>query len=190
MYFHLRHLYKITKNDCQLSHVCLSVRLYGKTRLPLGQVLMKFCLIIFRKICRERRIFIKNLTRMAGTLHEDRCTFTIISCRILLKLRNISEKLCTENQNTCFLFYNISFFFPPRKRFPVADNLKKKTLEPDRPQMTIIQRMRIPCWIYKVTNTHLEYVKLIAFRLQLGYTYNACLLSFPDALCSNKYASL
>ena len=43
-----------------------------------------------------------------------------------------------------------------------------------------IRRMRIACWIPKVTNLHSEYVVLIAFPLQqwlherasmLGYTY-------------------
>ena len=38
-------------------------------------------------------------------------------------------------------------------------------VEPDRPQMTI-RRMRIACWIPKATNTHSEYVTLIAFPLQ------------------------
>ena len=52
-----------------------------------------------------------------------------------------------------------------------------------RPQMTI-WRVRIAYWIPKTTNTHSEYVILIAFPLQqrlherasmLHYTYTACL---------------
>jgi hypothetical protein len=48
-----------------------------------------------------------------------------------------------------------------------------------------IRRMRIAGWIPQATNTHLEYVILIAFPLQewlherasiLRYTYIACLL--------------
>jgi hypothetical protein len=35
----------------------------------------------------------------------------------------------------------------------------------DRPQVTI-WRMRIACWVTKATNTHSEYVILIAFPLQ------------------------
>ena len=58
------------------------------------------------------------------------------------------------------------------------------TVEPDRPQMTI-WRTRIACWIPKVTNTHSEYVILIAFALQqwlhecvsvLCYMYITCLV--------------
>ena len=41
----------------------------------------------------------------------------------------------------------------------------KYTVEPDRPKKTI-WRMRIICWIPKATNTHSEYVILIAFPLQ------------------------
>jgi len=51
---------------------------------------------------REYEIFIKNLTRMASTLHEDQRTFMVISRQILLKLRSISDKPWTENQN---IFY-------------------------------------------------------------------------------------
>jgi len=46
-----------------------------------------------------------------GTLHEDLCTFMIISRLILLKMRNFSEKKSyTENRNTYFMFNN--YFFP------------------------------------------------------------------------------
>ena len=48
-----------------------------------------------------------------------------------------------------------------------------------------VRRMRIACWITKVTDTHSEYVILIAFPLQqrlnerasmLGYMYTACIV--------------
>jgi len=40
----------------------------------------------------------------------------------------------------------------------------KNVAEPDRPQMTI-WRMRVAWWIPKATDTHSEYVVLIAFPL-------------------------
>jgi len=43
------------------------------------------------------------------TLHEDHKTFTIISCSLLLRMRNISDKICRENWNTYFVFSD--FFF-------------------------------------------------------------------------------
>jgi hypothetical protein len=45
----------------------------------------------------------------SGTLHADRHTFMIISRSILLRLRNVSDKSCRENQNTHFVFGD---FFP------------------------------------------------------------------------------
>jgi hypothetical protein len=38
-------------------------------------------------------------------------------------------------------------------------------VQPDRPQMTI-WRMRIACWIPKATDTHSEFIVLIAFPRQ------------------------
>ena len=43
-----------------------------------------------------------------GYLHEDQATFIIISCSVL-RMRNISDKSCRENQNTHFMFD--TFFF-------------------------------------------------------------------------------
>ena len=54
-----------------------------------------------------------------------------------------------------------------------------------------IRRMRIACWIPKATNTHSEYVILIAFPLQqwlhelasvLRYTYLVCLIVLYERL--------
>jgi hypothetical protein len=62
----------------------------------------------------------------------------------------------------------------------------KNNLESGRLQMTV-WRMRIACWIIKATNTHSEYVILIAFTLQqllheralmLRYTYIACFVEY------------
>ena len=44
-----------------------------------------------------------------GTLHEDQYTFMIIPCSVLLRMRNVSDKSCRENQSTHFLFSNIFF---------------------------------------------------------------------------------
>ena len=61
----------------------------------------------------------------------------------------------------------------------VYEIMWKTTVEADRSEMTML-RMRIACWIPKATNTHSEYVILIAFALQqwlhervsmLHYTY-------------------
>ena len=51
---------------------------------------------------------------------------------------------------------------PPRKSCAVYELMCNSTVSPDRPQTTI-WRMRTECWIPKATNTHSEYVILIAF---------------------------
>ena len=61
---------------------------------------------IFSIICLENSSFVKNMPRITGTLHEDRYTFLIISRSVLLRMRNVSDKSCRENQNKYFMFSN------------------------------------------------------------------------------------
>jgi hypothetical protein len=46
-----------------------------------------------------------------GILHEDLrvCTFMVVSRCILLRIRNLTHKICIENQNTHFI---TDTFFP------------------------------------------------------------------------------
>jgi hypothetical protein len=46
-----------------------------------------------------------------------------------------------------------------------------------------IWRMRIACWISKATNTHAEYVILIAFSLQQWLQERAPLLHYTNIAC-------
>jgi hypothetical protein len=59
-------------------------------------------------------------------------------------------------------------------------------VETDRPHDNTIRRMRFACWITKATDTHSQYLSLIAFPRQqllgerasmLRHTYFACLVS-------------
>jgi len=77
-------------------------------------------------------------------------------------MKNISDKNCTENQNTYFMF---NTFYHPRKSYRLWDNVEKYCIERVRPQMTI-WRMRIACWIPRATNTHSGYIMLIAPPVQ------------------------
>jgi hypothetical protein len=103
----------------------------------------------------------------------------IISLSFLLRMKNVSDKRNRENQFTHFMFNE--FFF---ENHAVYEMMRKNTVEPDRPQMTI-WRMRIAYWIPKATNTHSEYAILTAFRLKkwlyegvsmLRFTYVACIV--------------
>jgi hypothetical protein len=53
-----------------------------------------------------------------GTLHEAPCTLMIISHLILIKVRNVSDRICRENQNTDPILY------PPPKIVPLRENGK------------------------------------------------------------------
>ena len=58
-----------------------------------------------------------SLTRITGTLREDRYTFMIISRSVLLRMKNISDKICREDQNTHFVFSD--FFFENRAFYDI-----------------------------------------------------------------------
>jgi len=129
----------------------------------------------------------------------------IISHSVLLRMRNVSDKNCTENQNTHFVFCNISP--PPRKPCRFWDNVEKygtsrpatddNTAERSNPQM-ITRRMRFGCRITETTNTLSEYAILIAFSHKTVVTrtrlnvplYVHCLLLLPccgsSGLLSNR----
>jgi hypothetical protein len=64
-------------------------------------------LSIFGKSVEQIQVSLKS-DNNNGTLHKDLCTFMIISRSILLRMRNVSDKSCTENQNTHFMFNNVS----------------------------------------------------------------------------------
>ena len=109
---------------------------------------------------------------MTDTVHEQ-YTFLIICRSVLLIIRNISDKLCRERQNTHFMFNN--FFFLNRAVYEI---MWKNIVQPDRSQT---MRTRIAWWMIKATNTHSAYVILIALlppqwlhkhKSMLRYTYS------------------
>jgi hypothetical protein len=72
--------------------------------------------------------------------------FVITARAILLRIRNVSEKVA-QNIEAHFMFSTV--FFEIRAMYEI---MSKNMVEPDRPQMTI-WRMRIACWIPKATDT-------------------------------------
>jgi hypothetical protein len=68
---------------------------------PSGRIFMKFCLKIFRKSIERIQVSLE-LTRITGTLHEDLRTFTAVS-RLIVRMRNVLNKGCRENQKTHFV---------------------------------------------------------------------------------------
>jgi hypothetical protein len=112
---------------------CMSVRPASWNNLaPTGRIFVKFGSWVFFDNLSRKSKFEEHLTRITCTLHEDRRTFVIISSPSLLKMRNVSDKSCRENQNTHFMFSN---FFS--KNPAVYEITWKNMVETDRPQMTI-----------------------------------------------------
>jgi len=84
-----------------------SVRPHGKTRLPLKRVFMKFDIWVFFEKLSTNFKFHWNRWRTTVSLHKAHYTFFIISRSILLRMRTVSDKICTGNQNTHFVFSNV-----------------------------------------------------------------------------------
>ena len=70
------------------------------------------------------------------------------------------------NKITARILLNNSFFFFS-KIVPFMRKCGKNVVKPDRPQMTV-WRVNIAWWMPKATNTHSEYVILIAFPRRGG----------------------
>jgi len=82
----------------------------------------------------------------------------IIPRSVLLRTRNVSDKMCSENQNTHFVFRN---FF--RKSCRLWGNVKKNGKTGQATDDNITRRMYFACWVTKATDTYSEY-----------YTYCFC----------------
>lgn len=71
---------------------------------------------------------------MTGSLHEYVCKFMTVDRKVLLRMRNVTDKNLRENQNMFFFVQH--FFFTKSCR--LWNNFeKKKMVEPDRQHMTI-----------------------------------------------------
>ena len=104
--------------------------------------------------------------------------FDHISHLFIPRMRNVSGKLVEKIKMR--ISYSITFFFFENRA--VYAIMWKNVVGLDRPQVTI-WRMRIACWIPKTTNTHSEYVILIAFPLQQWLHERTSILSFTYIAC-------
>jgi hypothetical protein len=111
------------------------------------------------KLCSRSTDFFNGIWHFSSFEYMSR---KFISGSVLLRIKNVSDESYGENLNSCFLFGNF-FFFPENRAF--CEIMLKNIVERGRPQMAM-WRMRIECWIPKVTKTHSEYVILSACPLQ------------------------
>jgi hypothetical protein len=63
-------------------------------------------LSVFRKSVNRIKVLLKY-DKIKGYLREDVCKFMIIYRWILRRMRNVSDKICTENRNMHFIFSNL-----------------------------------------------------------------------------------
>jgi len=105
-------------------------------------------------------------------------------------MRNFSDKNCRENQNN--ILCSITLLF--RNIVPLMTQCKKCCKSA---YDNILGHMRFACWVTKATDTHSEYVTLIAFPRQkwlhkrasvLCYVYTVCLVIYlhPSDLGSHS----
>jgi hypothetical protein len=157
---------KIAKSDYELRRVCLSVCLSVRPSIRVEQLGSHWTdfheiwyLSVFRKSVEKIQVSLKY-DRNNGTWHEDLCTFVIESQLFLeweMFQTTVLEKIKTH------ILCSITF---SRKWCRLWDNVKKYGKTRVATDDNIIRRMRIECWIIKATDTHWEYVILIAFPLQ------------------------
>jgi hypothetical protein len=111
--FIYRHFRKICEKRL-LASSCLSVSPLVWNNLAVTErIFMKFDIWLFFENVFRNFKFHYNMTRMTGTLHDDQCTFMVISRWFLLKMEYVSNKICRENQNTHFGFSKIFPKFVP-----------------------------------------------------------------------------
>ena len=117
---------------------------------------------ICRKSVEKIQVSLKSDKTNRPALYRttDRHTYFITIRSVLSRMITFSHKSCTGNQNTHFVF---SKFFSENRA--VYEIMWENIVERGMTQMTI-WRTRIPCWITKATNTHSQYVILIAFPSQ------------------------
>jgi hypothetical protein len=108
-----------------------------------------------------------------STSHEDKYTFMIMSHSLLLKMKNIIEKIKTH------ILCSITFIL---KNCAIYEIMWKNIVEPDMPQVTI-RHMQFTCWVLKATNTHSECVILVVFPLQQLLHESASMLCYMYITC-------
>jgi hypothetical protein len=125
--------------NAELNPICHLLALSGAhlilhvSRIRVNLMFMYFFFENFSRKFKFRYI----LTRMASSLHDDLCTFTIMSRWILLRARTVSDR--TVEQIKTYIF----FLKPCR----LWDNMEKYGRDRQVIDDSIIRRMRFSCWL-------------------------------------------
>ena len=124
---------------------------------PIGRIFVKFHIQLFFENLWRNFKFHSNRTKVTCPLHENQYTFLNISRSDLRIMRNISDKICGESQNA-----DCAFSTAFRKSCGLWNSVDY-IVELGRLQM-VIWHMCNACWIHKLSNTHSQYVTLIALH--------------------------
>jgi hypothetical protein len=124
---------------------------------------MKFYIGVFFENLSVKFQFHSNMTRINCTSYKDWRTFMIILnlAHFFLEWKMFQTKV-VEKIKTYFVFNRFFFLL----FFLLWDNVGKFCTARQPTDDNRIRRMRFACWIIKATNTHSEYVILIAFPPQ------------------------
>jgi hypothetical protein len=154
----------------------------GTTRFPLDGIPWN---LILENLSRKSE-FVEVLKRITGILHEDLSKFTIISPWIIMRMRNISDKPCRENQNRNFT----GLFFSKILPFKI---MWKIVVELERTQTTTkygAEKTRLACRMKKTRiqtkkNTH----TLLNF-INVCFQHHEIFLSRQQCTWNRCYASM
>ena len=109
----------------------LSVCLYTWKSAHTGWIFTKFDMSIFRKSAEKIKVSLK-LNKNNGYYKWRPIYIFITSLSVILRMRNVSDKSCRENQrNTHFMFSDLFF-----ENLAVYDTTWKNSVQPGRPQVT------------------------------------------------------
>ena len=137
-----------------------------------GRILLKFNIWVFFRKSVEKILVSVKYYKKTGTLHEDKHTFMSISCSVLLRMSNISNKICRENKKTHFIFNK---FYFNKKSCRLWHNVEKYcTAGEATGDIVAHAHFTLGNWSYKHTLS--EYVILTAFPLQQWLQERASIL--------------
>jgi hypothetical protein len=146
-----------------MRHVCLPVplpvRLFARMQKlsTHWKIFIKCDIVASVEILSRKFEFHYNLTTITGTLHEHLRKFTVTSSSTLLRMRNVLEKNCRENQNTIFCSTTFSV-----KTCRLSDNVKKygTSLASLLLQLRGFESMSLLNGNYMFSNSHSEHSRL------------------------------
>jgi len=120
---HLQNYEKLLLSLSYLSiylSLCLPACSHGKTQLPLDKFSKNVIFEHFFKICWENSSLINICWRITGALHEDLCTFMVISHWFLVRMINVLVEVVERIKYT---FLQLIIFF--WKLCHLWDNVEK-----------------------------------------------------------------